>query len=25
VAPQDMRDTELWYQMQYYANEVSPL
>lgn len=24
VAPQDMRDTELWYQMQYYANEVSP-
>ena len=25
VAPQDMRDTELWYQMQYYANEVSPM
>lgn len=25
VAPKDMRDTELWYQMQYYANEVSPL
>lgn len=25
VAPQDMRDTEMWYQMQYYANEVSPL
>lgn len=25
VAPRDMRDTELWYQMQYYANEVSPL
>lgn len=25
VAPQDMRDAELWYQMQYYANEVSPL
>ena len=25
VAPQDMRDTELWYQMQYYANELSPL
>lgn len=25
VAPQDMRGTELWYQMQYYANEVSPL
>ena len=25
VAPQDMRDTELWYQMQYYANEVSHL
>jgi len=25
VAPQDMRDTELWYQMLYYANEVSPL
>lgn len=25
VVPQDMRDTELWYQMQYYANEVSPL
>ena len=25
VAPQDMRDTELWYQMQYYANEVSLL
>lgn len=25
VAPQDIRDTELWYQMQYYANEVSPL
>jgi hypothetical protein len=25
VAPQDMRDTELWYQMQYYANEVSPV
>lgn len=25
VAPWDMRDTELWYQMQYYANEVSPL
>ena len=25
VAPPDMRDTELWYQMQYYANEVSPL
>ena len=25
VAPQDMRDTELWHQMQYYANEVSPM
>lgn len=25
VAPRDMRDTELWYQMQYYANEVSPM
>lgn len=25
VAPQDMRDTELWYQMHYYANWVSPL
>lgn len=25
VTPKDMRDTELWYQMQYYANEVSPL